>query len=367
MKKLKVFFALFVLFIGASNVTAASIQSITGGNKNKDTIKISIKDAKEYVFTYDSNYLSCSGTGTSAYDNPYGRLINDDNVTLSCTIKTSKNVSMNLKLVDLNENNPNVTKTYEINPTSTTTTTPTSKPSTTTPKTSKVITNELSSNANLKSLEVRSEENELIVLEPGFKSDIYEYSANVNSDIKKINIEAFMESDKANLVISNNIYEELEAGKTNKFTVTVTAEDGTQKAYIININKDALNNDATLIALRVEEDNSFEFDINKYKYVVNVDENVTSLTLGYSTSKPNVTVDITGNDNLEDGSIVRLLVKAEDGTKKEYTLVVSKTEKEKENKVVAKEEKSALVIISLSLVAVALIVGIIIVIRKRKN
>ena len=54
-------------------------------------------------------------------------------------------------------------------------------------------------------------------------------------------------------VISNNANEELKAGEDNKITITVTAEDGSKKAYNINIKREALTSDATLKSLEIEE------------------------------------------------------------------------------------------------------------------
>ena len=77
-------------------------------------------------------------------------------------------------------------------------------------------------------------------------------------------------------------------------------------------------------------------------------------------------VTIKNNDKLKDGSKVKLIVEAEDGTKKEYTLNIVKESKKETNKkpIEVIGEKNPLIIMLLSMIGFSLIGGIIYVAKK---
>ena len=155
------------------------------------------------------------------------------------------------------------------------------------------------------------------------------------------------------------------AGENNKITITVTAEDGTKRTYTINITREALTADATLKELIIDEVENFELIEDKYNYTIKIAKNVKELSLSYVTSDDNATVEIEGNENLKDGSKVRITVIAEDGTKKVYTLTVSKEKANtKTNTSNIETEKNPLIIMTLSIIAFGLIGGIVYVVKK---
>ena len=391
-------------FIGILNVeAAASFGKITGGNVKDKDFKVPITGGSGFVFTYDTTKISCGGENTSIYnkDGIDGRLISNDNVEISCTINFAEWANLILELKDPNQNKDSVGITYEINPSlkpttssSTSSTTTTTKPTTTTKK--------KSNNANLKSLEIKVAEKinteekkeeittttnnasttkpvttttkkqeastqivELVNYSPNFKSDVYKYDAIVASNVKKVTINATMEDEKANMVISDNASKELKAGENNEITITVTAEDGSKKAYVINIKREALKSDATLKGIMIEEAPEFKFEQNKFSYRVKIKSNVEKLTISYELSDVNSKAVVMGNEDIEDGSKVKILVTAEDGTKKEYILNIEKevvtTTKVTQN---VEPEKNPLIIMGLSVIAFALIGAIIYVAKK---
>ena len=383
-----------VSFIGILNVeAAASFGKITGDNVKDKTFKVPITGANGLIFTYDTTKISCGGENTAIYDSNgiKGRLINNDKVDISCTINYDKYEVLKLTLEDVHKNKDSVGITYEINP-SLKPTTPSSTSTTTKPTTT---TQKKSNNANLKSLEIKVAEKinteikkdevstttkpatttksqvastqiiELVNYSPEFKPDVYEYAATVASNVKKVTINAAMEDAKATMVISDNASKELKAGENTKITITVTAEDGTKKVYTINIKREALKSDATLKGLIVEEDPKFKFDSNKFSYKVNVDNDVNKLTISYELPDPNAKVEVMGNENIEDGSKVKILVTAEDGTKKEYILnIVQDVMTTTATIEKVEPEKNPLIIMGLSVIAFALIGGIIYVAKK---
>lgn len=273
--------------------------------------------------------------------------------TVTCTIYLSKDLTGNDTDLDI------VSRTYSSTPPKT------QAPSTTqAPQTTKTQEAPKSNNANIKSLTIKGNDDSDVVLSPVFNPGVYDYEAAVASNVKTVSITPILEDAKANAVISNNANEELKAGEDNKITITVTAEDGSKKAYNINIKREALTSDATLKSLEIEEAEKFKFDKEKFTYNVKIDKNIKSLTIIYELSDENSTINIEGNSELKNGSIVKLIVTAQDGTKKVYTLNIIKETNKKKNVTSVTAEKNPLIILGLSMVAFALVGGIIYVIKK---
>ena len=273
--------------------------------------------------------------------------------TVTCTIYLSKDLTGNDTDLDI------VSRTYSSTPPKT------QAPSTTqAPQTTKTQEAPKSNNANIKSLTIKGNDDSDVVLSPVFNPGVYGYEATVASNVKTVSITPILEDAKANAVISNNANEELKAGEDNKITITVTAEDGSKKAYNINIKREALTSDATLKSLEIEEAEKFKFDKEKFTYNVKIDKNIKSLTIIYELSDENSTINIEGNSELKNGSIVKLIVTAQDGTKKVYTLNIIKETNKKKNVTSVTAEKNPLIILGLSMVAFALVGGIIYVIKK---
>lgn len=272
--------------------------------------------------------------------------------TVTCTIYLSKDLTGNDTDLDI------VSRTYSSTPPKTQAPSTTQAPQITTTQTPK------SNNANIKSLTIKTNDDSDVVLSPVFNSGVYDYEATVASNVKTVSITPILEDAKANAVISNNANEELKAGEDNKITITVTAEDGSKKAYNINIKREALTSDATLKSLEIEEAEKFEFDKDKFTYNVKIDKNIKSLTIIYELADENSTINIEGNSELKNGSIVKLIVTAQDGTKKVYTLNIIKETNKKKNVTSVTAEKNPLIILGLSMVAFALVGGIIYVAKK---
>ena len=85
-----------------------------------------------------------------------------------------------------------------------------------------------SKNNNLKSLEVEG-----YTLTPEFDKNVLEYNLDVPNDVEKVNILATREDSKARV---NGAGEVSLVEGPNKFNITVTAENGSTKIYVVNIN-----------------------------------------------------------------------------------------------------------------------------------
>ncbi len=85
-----------------------------------------------------------------------------------------------------------------------------------------------SKNNNLKALEIEG-----FTLTPEFNKDTLEYNLDVPNDTEKVNIKGVVEDSKARVVGDGEV--SLVEGP-NKINIIVTAENGSTKTYVININ-----------------------------------------------------------------------------------------------------------------------------------
>lgn len=354
---------MFVLFLfSITSLKAASMSFSPSNLKKGSQTKLSISGLEasaSYSLSYSNGYssiLSVSvnycGSGTSINKSGSCQIIyntvGSGTVTVSL-IRTSGegNDTVASAKVTVNSGNNNITTKQTPK-----TTKQTTKAQTTTTAALK------STNANLSKLVVKDQDGAVLSYTPEFKNDVYEYTVEALSGVEKIQLEASMEDAKANLIISDNVNEKLKEGQTTKITITVTAEDGiTKKAYNINVNKAALNSDATLKSLIISEAMDFKLQNGVYEYTVGIEKNVSALTIKCIPNSETSKCSITGNSNLKNKSVVKVLVTAEDGSKKEYKINISK-KSDDVKKITMEDIKDPLIIISLSIVAFALIGGI---------
>lgn len=161
-------------------------------------------------------------------------------------------------------------------------------------------------------------------LVPGFDKNNNNYTVNVPNDVTTLDIKAFGEDGKSNVVISG--HENLKDGM-NVVTVTVTAEDGSVRIYTINVyrsKKVSQNKLKNLIVANGEMVGSF--DSNVFEYEINVVGKVNKLDLTAIPEFDSSIVEIMGNDNLQDGTNAILIkVTDENGFVQYYRLTVHKT------------------------------------------
>ncbi|MCI8330935.1 MAG: hypothetical protein HFE04_02405 [Bacilli bacterium] len=96
-----------------------------------------------------------------------------------------------------------------------------------------------SKNNNLSSLSVKD-----YALSPEFNKDTLEYSVKVPSDVEKITLEGAVEDKKASITGLGEF--DVSEGE-NKFEVTVTAENGSQKTYVVKVTVEDVNPIETVI------------------------------------------------------------------------------------------------------------------------
>ena len=267
---------------------------------------------------------------------------------------TSKNTTTNSATTYTNTNN------------TTNTTTPASIPTTSTTK--------KSNNANLSNLGIKPYDFS------GFKSGTTTYNVTVPNDTTSVEVYATAKSSSAK--VNGTGKKSLELG-ANKIDVVVTAEDGTTKTYTINITRQEGTEANTeivqeqysgdgLASLKIGDLTlSPNFDTTIYEYTVKYIGEETKLEITATATDPYYTIDIIGNENLQEGeNIINILVSdPDDENVATYQITVNKSLVDEEAIAREKEEQKRKIIIAGVVIAVvlAIIVVIIAIIRHRRN
>ena len=188
----------------------------------------------------------------------------------------------------------------------------------------KQITRPLSSDYKLKSLTVKN-----ATISPAFSATTYFYSAQVPYDVKKLDVSAVANQSGAKVSINNP---NLAPGGTTNVVITVTAENGSTKAYTIAVTRARDPNyteagDNTLSNIKVEGFLlSPVFTADNTGYVVWVPYETESVNVTGTTNHSKATVRVLGGRNLFPGmdNKVELTCTAEDGSMLVYTVVVKR-------------------------------------------
>ena len=156
-----------------------------------------------------------------------------------------------------------------------------------------------------------------------FNKDTLEYKVTVEYNIDKMQIEATPNSEKAKVTINGN--DNLRVGD-NVFKINVEAENGKVTIYSINVVRkeqgEKISNNNSIKSITIKN-HSIDFKSNVYKYTIKVNEKELDLTI--TLDDENATYKITGNNDLKNGSEIKIKVTAENGDEKTYTLVIKKS------------------------------------------
>lgn len=180
-----------------------------------------------------------------------------------------------------------------------------------------------SSNNYLKSLNVSSGDFE-------FNKKTQNYSFTVQNEVTSIKVLAVAEDEKS--TISGAKTYNLKEG-LNKINIVVTAENKQTRTYTLqvtrivkNINKEVNNK------LKFLEISNYQINFDPETTIYNLTiENESSLDIIPKVQDSTSSVVINGNENLKDGSVIKLVVTAIDGSTKEYIINISKNEEIKKD------------------------------------
>ena len=188
-----------------------------------------------------------------------------------------------------------------------------------------------------------------------FDKEKTEYKVTVVYNIEKIEVTTKTEDGKAKFEITGN--EELKVGE-NTITIKVTAEDGSEREYKIEVIRKEqnanLSSNSKLKSLTIKDCN-INFSSSVYDYTTKIG-NEDRLNITYTTADSKSDVTVTGNENLENGSIIKVTVVAEDGTTTIYKINVEKV-----------NTKNLVIISVMAFLLVTLVVLNVILVKSRKK
>lgn len=180
-----------------------------------------------------------------------------------------------------------------------------------------------STNNNLKSLEIEEGK-----LNKEFKSDVLEYQMKVLYDVTKLNIKYETEEEHAKVEVLGDVNKLKE--NENVITLKVTSEKGDVKEYKLVVTRlkegETLGNNPDISELNIK---GYDINFSKDKQVYSLKiEKEKTLNIEVILEDPTSSYKITGNNDLKDGSIIKINTTSEDGSTREYQIVI-----EKENKI----------------------------------
>ena len=176
------------------------------------------------------------------------------------------------------------------------------------------INRALSGNNSLKNLYVNDDK-------IGLKENEFIYNIVLENTVEEVVIKATPNDEKAKLDLKEKY--PLEVGE-NEIQITVLAPNGDKALYTLNITrKKILSKDSLLKNLKITGyDINFKQDVTLYN--LKIKDKDDKLEINTQTEDENAKVEIEGNNNLENGSIIKINVKAEDGTYTRYFINIEK-------------------------------------------
>ena len=241
-----------------------------------------------------------------------------------------------------------------------------------------------SSNANLANLGITPNDFR------GFKPGTLNYSVTVPNNVEKVNVYAKTQ-DKTAKITSGTGQQNINVGE-NSLKVLVTAEDGTEKVYTINVTreekKEEENQTSNEIVAETTEENKEDSDLiklevegykitpnfsaNIYEYKLNVSDNIESLNVIAKGANENINIEVAGNKEIKEGENLITILVYNNETKKNstYQILVTKTNAEAENSntklnsAVRTAKRNRFIVIGIGLFI--LICGVIFIIAKNR-
>lgn len=187
---------------------------------------------------------------------------------------------------------------------------------TTTTKTTTTTTKTKSDNNYLESITVNGEQIE------SFDKSKTKYFVEVENKVKKATVKATSEDDASTVTIDGP--KVLEVGD-NEYTISVKSESNTTKFYKVIVTRkdkeESSNTDIKSIKIRGYHLN---FDKNSKTFYLNIKKEDTELDITVNTKDKKANYDIEGNENLEDGSVVKIVVTAQNGDTDTYRIIIQK-------------------------------------------
>lgn len=179
------------------------------------------------------------------------------------------------------------------------------------------ITRDSSKNVYLKTLEIRNG-----ILNEVFRKDRQNYTVNIGNEVE--NLDMLLEAEDPEAIIEVTGNKNLFPGE-NTVKIKVSSKDKTTaKTYVLTVTKEkSSNNNLTSILIDKTEIEGFNKDQEEYN--IEVENDVTSVNISAITEDKNAIIKNDGIHSLgEDLNQIKIIVEAENGEEKEYTLNITR-------------------------------------------
>ncbi len=173
----------------------------------------------------------------------------------------------------------------------------------------------------IKSIKITNNKGNIILL--NFKSNIYSYSIEVNSDITNLNIEAEINED-VKFVSGYGARKVSISSGNNIILMKIIDEDGEILNYEISVTKPLLNKSSNnYIKSLVITGYDLNFSKRVRNYNLKVKKGTKSLDIKPILEDEKASYEIVGNNNIEDGKVIKIIVTAENQVKNVYQINIS--------------------------------------------
>lgn len=223
------------------------------------------------------------------------------------------------------------------------------KEKTTTTKTTTTTTKTKSDNNYLSSIKIDNKEID------DFSKTTTKYFVEVDYKTKKISLKAEAEDEKAEVKIDGP--NALEVGD-NEYSIAVTSESNSTKYYKVIVTRleDEKKSSTEIKSIKIKG-YRLNFDKTSKTFHLNIKPEDSELDITVKLKDKNASYEIEDNDDLKDGSVIKIIVTAEDETTDTYRIIISKKE----------TNMIPIIIASITLVLIAIVVIIIILNKKNKK
>ncbi len=178
-------------------------------------------------------------------------------------------------------------------------------------------TNEVDIKAS--SIELTDSKKNLIDFE--FNSDVYEYNIEIDSKITNLNLNIKLPDNNLSFVKDfGNRKIEIQDGD-NAVIIKIKNKNNEVRTYVLNITKLLSNKSANfyLKTLKVDKYN-LKFNKKVKVYYLPIKKSTKKLNINAVPEDKKATINVIGNEDLKEGSIIKILVKAENGSKLTYQI-----------------------------------------------
>lgn len=297
--------------------------SVKVGESIKCTITIDKQGDEVTISTNDNLKMTIDGDAYSKLSSKSVKFTDNGKVTFGPVSEEESYILPIIINVDGTEKNEEAVVAVEKEITTTTTTTAKKTTTTTSKKEEEKTTSSKKSDNNfLTSITLDGEKL------TGFDKEKTKYTYDVDSDVKTVKIKALTEDENATYEV--DMPSKLVDGE-NEVVIKVTAEDGSVKNYKLIINKkeqeETEKTDAEtstkIIDINVR-DHEFDFDGSSKTYHLTIPSDVDSVSLDIKLEDETAEYEVRGNENLEEGSVIEIIVTDLLDNSSTYRIIVNK-------------------------------------------